>query len=145
MSNEEEKMSGSEKKREGSDWTGLLTGERERRFVGEQAGLLLDLPGEATMRGEALVLCHQIDDPHLVAELAVLLEDLVGRTTAGRLPVVRDPHPPPLHPDLEGKEGHLQDPPHREGPPAVHTEGLVHPDLPAPGCRRSPVWVRRCR
>ena len=138
-------MSGNEKKRGGSDWTGLLTGGRERRFVGEQAGLLLDLQGEATMRGEVLVLCHQIGDPHLVAELAVLLEDLVGQTTADRLPVAQGLHPPPLPPELEGKEGHRQGPPHPEGPPAVPTGGLVHPDLPAPGCRRSPVWVRRCR
>ena len=138
-------MSGNEKKREGSDWTGLLTGGRERRFVGEQAGLLLDLPGEGKMRGEVLVLCQQIGDPHLVVGLAVRLEDLVGQTTAGRLPVARDLHPPPLPPELEGKGGHHQGPPHPEGPPVVPTEGLVHRDLQAPGCRRSPGWVRRCR
>ena len=111
--------------------------------MGEQVGLLLDLPGEEKMRGEVLVLCHQIGDRHLVAGLAVRSEDLVGQTTAGRLPVAQDLHP--LPPELEGKGGHHQDPPHPEGPPAVPTEGLVHPDLPAPGCRRSPVWVRRCR
>ena len=69
-------MRGNEKKRGGSDWTtGLLTGGKERGLVGEeQAGLLLDLlPGEETMRGEVLLLlCHQIGDPHLVVELAVL-------------------------------------------------------------------------
>ena len=64
--------------------------------MGEQAGLLLDLPGEGKMRGEVLVLCQQIGDPHLVAGLAVPSEDLVGQTTAGRLPVARDLHPPLL-------------------------------------------------
>lgn len=134
-------MSGNEKKREGSGWTGLLTGGRERRLVGEQAGLLLDLPGEGTKKGE--VLCHQIGDPHLVVGLAVPSEDLVGQTTVGRLPVAQDLHP--LPPELEGKGGRHQGPPRPEEPPAVPTEGLVHRDLQARGCRRSPGWVRRCR
>ena len=113
--------------------------------MGEQAGLLLDLQGEATMRGEVLVLCHQIGDHHLVAGLAVRLEDLVGQTTVGLLPVAQG-HQPPLHLlELVGRGGHLQGPPLPEGPLAVLMEGLVHQDLPAPGCRRSPVWVRRCR
>ena len=37
----------------------------------DQPGLFLVLPGEDMMRGEALVLCYQIGDLHLVAELAV--------------------------------------------------------------------------
>ena len=113
--------------------------------MGEQADLLLDLPGEVKMRGEVLVLCHQIGDHHLVAGLAVHLEDLVGQTTVGLLPVALDLHLPLLPPELEGKGGHHQGPPRPEGPPAAPTEGLVHRDLQAPGCPRSPGWVRRCR
>lgn len=71
MNNEEGRMSVNEKKRERGDLTGPLIEGRERRFEGDQPDLLLVLPGEEMMRGEALVLCHQIGDLHLVAELAV--------------------------------------------------------------------------
>ena len=64
-------MSVNEKKRERGELTGPLIEGRERRFEGDQPGLLLVLPGEEMMRGEALVLCLQIGDLHLVAELAV--------------------------------------------------------------------------
>ena len=96
---------------------------------------------QETTRGELLL--HPTAALHLVVELAVHFEDLVRLITDGRLLVV--PGLRPLPPEQGGKADPPQDRPLPEEPLAVHEEGHVRRDLPAPGCRRSPDSVPRCR
>ena len=107
----------------------------------QQHVLLLDLQDEERKRGE-LLLQPTVAPPH-VAELAVHFEDLVRPITEGLLLVV--PGLRPLPPEQGGKADPPQARPLPEEPLAVHEEGHVRRDLPAPGCRRSPDWVPRCR
>ena len=107
----------------------------------QQHVLLLDLQDEETTRGELLL--HPTAALHLVVELAVHFEDLVRPITDGHLLV--GPGLGHLPPDQGGKADPPQDRPLPEEPLAVHEEGHVRRDLPAPGCRRSPDSVPRCR
>ena len=107
----------------------------------QQHVLLLDLEDVEKTRGE--VLLHPTAALHLVVELAVHFEDLVRPITDGLLLVV--PGLRPLPPEQGGKADPPQDRPLPEEPLAVHEEGHVLRDLPAPGCRRSPDWVPRFR
>ena len=107
----------------------------------QQHVLLLDLQDEETTRGELLL--HPTAALHLVVELAVHFEDLVRPITDGRLLVVLGLRP--LPPEQGGKADPPQDRPLPEEPLAVHEEGHVRRDLPAPGCRRSPDSVPRFR